>query len=63
MTEQYNEMMQERLDGNLDEQAEDELLRHLQEEPGAAIHNASLEAVHDMLVRHGLMASPLRTLK
>jgi len=60
MTEQYNEMMQERLDGNLDEQAEDELLRHLQQEPEAAIHNASLEAVHDMLVRAPLVRAPNR---
>lgn len=60
MTEQYNEMMQERLDGNLDEQAEEELLRHLQEEPEAAMHNASLEAVHDMLVRAPLVRAPNR---
>ncbi|MCA9892674.1 MAG: hypothetical protein KC615_06800 [Anaerolineae bacterium] len=60
MTEQYNEMMQERLDGNLDEQRESELIRHLQEEPDAAMHNASLEAVHDMLVRAPLVRAPGR---
>lgn len=60
MTEYYSEMMQERLDGNLDAQREAELLRHLQQAPEAAEQNASLEAVHDMLVRAPLERAPSR---
>lgn len=60
MTEHYSEMMQERLDGNLDAQREADLLKHLKQAPEAAEQNASLEAVHDMLVRAPLVRAPSR---
>lgn len=56
----YRRMMQEKLDGDLDEQRELELLAHLQKEPQAAAEQAQLERLHHALATAPAMRAPNR---
>jgi len=60
MSERYTDLMQERLDGNLDAQQDAELREYLDTEPEAAEKAAALETVHDMLLRSPIMRAPDR---
>lgn len=56
----YRRMMQEHLDGVLDEQHEEELWKHLQEDEEAAAENAQLNQVHQLFADAPLLRAPER---
>lgn len=60
MSERYTDLMQERLDGNLDARQDAELREYLDTQPEAAEKAAALETVHDMLLRSPIMRAPDR---
>lgn len=60
MSQDYRQLMQQRLDGELDPQREEELLHHLQRDVQAAEEQAQLEQIHDVLSTAPSMRAPSR---
>lgn len=54
----YRQLMQEKLDGQLDPDANEELLHHLAQDTEAAEQNAKLEELHDTLNRAPHVRAP-----
>jgi negative regulator of sigma E activity len=60
MSHDYRQLMQEKLDGELDPQREEELLYRLQHDTQAAEEQAQLEQVHEVLRTAPSMRAPSR---
>jgi len=60
MSMDYRRMMQEKLDGKLDPQSEEELYEHLQEDEEAAEEHEKLENLHHALATAPAMRAPSR---
>lgn len=60
MSQDYHQMMQERLDGQLDAEREEELFQHLERDMQAAEENAQLESVHGLLSDPPVERAPQR---
>lgn len=60
MSQDYRQLMQEKLDGELAPQHEEELLHHLQADLNAAEEQAQLEQVHELLNRAPSLRAPSR---
>jgi len=60
MSIDYQRMMQEQLDGQLDAKQADQLWKHLQHDQQAAEEHAKLEAAHDFLMKIPPVRAPQR---
>lgn len=60
MSQDYRQLMQEKLDGELDSQTKEELLHHLQTDMQAAEEQMQLEQVHQVLSRAPALRAPSR---